>query len=192
MVCSSFGALVPVRHQGPSTRSTKRCNDSRRRNRRRPPDHPAALSGRSPPLLPLPTAHRRPRPRTRRQRHPRSKPPAASSSSKTNSKKPGASTPNTAAPPKQRSRQSAREDAGSPPARSRIGTPPWIPRPSGRGGGTSRLRGRNGLLRSKAVGWDSPSGRAFKYRFHRPIRSYSRCGRPAHLRPVLQGAQSVA
>ncbi|AJC58744.1 hypothetical protein GZL_06174 [Streptomyces sp. 769] len=34
-----------------------------------------------------------------------------------------------------------------------------MPRPSGRGGGTSRLRGRIGLLRSRAGTAESPPGR---------------------------------
>jgi len=40
------------------------------RPRRSPPDHPPALRRRPPPLLPLPTAYRRPRPGTRRSGYP--------------------------------------------------------------------------------------------------------------------------
>ncbi len=69
------------------------------------PHHPAAFRGRPPPLLPLPAAHRRPRPGTRRPGHSNRRPPAASSSSKTSSKKPSASTPHTAAPLNQQTRR---------------------------------------------------------------------------------------
>ncbi|CAM5569610.1 hypothetical protein STANM309S_01818 [Streptomyces tanashiensis] len=96
---TAVSTTTPRLHDGPGRRVDRHHSELPPRHRRGPSDHPAALRGRPPALLPLPAASSPPVPGSSSTRAPPSRPPAASSCWKTSSKRRSASTPSTAAQP---------------------------------------------------------------------------------------------